>query len=348
MRLAIIAALSIAALFPAPTSARTIDFSDLRNIVSLSSPQISPDGTRIVFLRSRPDFTKDRSQSDLMLIDVKSKKVRQLTYNRRGLSSPRWSADGSSIAFLMSTTVDGVTDPQEEIFVLPLDGGDPRPVTKAAQGVDGFAWSPNGSQFAFITQDPNPYKKQVDAHLDAFEVGANDYLHTEAAIPSHLWIVGSNGGTARRLTSGSWSLGIVDPGATSALSWSPDGTKIAFDHFPTAINGDSLGTVVDVIDVRTGKRTPLTGNKGLEGGGTFAPTGTAIAYSRNAGGDPTNGNAIYVTHLGGGRGTDIRKQIDRTINGTARAPGGYAMRSFGPHRAGVAEWNVPVAGSQNR
>src|SRR5579864_400636 len=228
MRFAIIAAFSIAAFFPAVASARTIDFSDLRNITSLSSPQISPDGKRILFLRSRPDFTKDRSQSDLMLIDVKTKKVRQLTFNRKGLSSPRWSADGSSIAFLMSTAVEGVTDPQEEIFVLPMNGGDPRPVTKAEQGVDGFAWSPKGTQFAFITQDPNPYKKQVEAHLDAFEIGANDYLHTQAAIPSHLWVISSNGGTARRLTSGSWSLGTVDPGSTSGLSWSPDGTKIAF------------------------------------------------------------------------------------------------------------------------
>ena len=115
MRLAIIAALSIAAVFPAAASARTIGFSDLRNIVSLNSPQISPDGKRIVFVRSRPDFTKDRSQSDLMLMDLRTKNVRQLTFNRRGLASPRWSPDGSSIAFLMSTTLEGVSDPQEEI-----------------------------------------------------------------------------------------------------------------------------------------------------------------------------------------------------------------------------------------
>ncbi|HET9392158.1 MAG TPA: S9 family peptidase [Candidatus Rubrimentiphilum sp.] len=345
MRFAIIAAVSIAAFLPAAGSARMIDFGDLRNLTSLSSPQISPDGKRIIFFRSRPDYTKDRSQSDLMLIDVKTKKVRQLTFNRRGLSSPRWSPDGSSIAFLMSTTVEGVSDPQEEIFVLPMNGGDPRPVTKAEQGVDGFAWSPNGRQFAFITQDANPYKKQIDAHLDAFEVGANDYLHTEAAIPSHLWVISSAGGDARRLTSGPWSLGTVDPGSTSGLSWSPDSTKIAFDHFPTAVNGDTLGTVIDVIDVRTGKFTPLTGNKGLEGGGTFAPVGSAISYSRNTGGDPTNGNAVYVTRLGGGPGKDIRKQIDRTINGTAWDPSGKAMWLFGPDRSQVAAWYVTLGGS---
>jgi len=348
MRLAIIAAASIAALFPAAASARTLDFSDVRNLVSLNSPQISPDGKKIIFFRGRPDFVKDRSQTDLMLIDIKSKQIRQLTFNRRGLSSPRWSPDGSRIAFLMSTTVEGVTDPQEEIFVLLMDGGDPQPITKALQGIDGYSWSPNGAQFAYITQDANQYKKQVDAHLDAFEIGANDYLHTEAAIPSHLWVISAAGGTAKRLTSGTWSLGTVDPGSTSGISWSPDGTKIAFDHFPTALNGDTLGTVIDVIDVRTGKRTRLTGNTGLEGGGTFAPAGTAIAYSRNTGGDPTNGNAIYVTHLGGGPGKDIRKQLDRTINGTAWAPNGKAMWLFGPDRSQVAAWYVTLGGSTQR
>ncbi len=349
MRLAIIAAVSIAVFFPAAASARTIDFSDVRNIVSLSSPQISPDGKRIVFFRSRPDFTKDRSQTDLMLMDVKTKKVRQLTFNRRGLGSPRWSPDGSSIALLMSTTVEGVTDPQEEIFVLPLDGGDPQPVTKAEQGVDGFAWSPNGSQFAFITQDPNPYKKQVDAHLDAFEVGANDYLHTAAAIPSHLWVTSSNGsGTAKRLTSGTWSLGTVDPGATSELSWSSDGKKIAFIHFPTPLIGNSLGGVVDVVDVRTGARNRLTGNSGLEGSPDFAPAGNLIAYSRNTNGDDTNGNAIYVTRLGGGPGYDIRKQIGRNINGTAWDPSGKALWLFGPNGERTAAWYVTLGGSTQR
>jgi len=348
MRLAIIAAASIAALFPAATSARTIDFSDIRRLVSLSSPQISPDGTRIVFLRGHPDFVKDRSQTDLMLIDIKTKQMRQLTFNRRGLSSPRWSPDGSRIAFLMSTTVEGVKDPQEEVFVLPMDGGDPRPVTKAAQDVDGFAWSPNGTQFAYITQDPNPYKKQIAAHLDAFEIGANDYLHTARAIPSHLWVISSNGGAAKRLTSGSWSLGTVDPGVTSELSWSADGKQIAFVHFPTPLIGNSLGGVIDVIDARSGKRAPLTGNSGLEGAPDFAPAGNAISYSHNTRGDGTNGNAIYITHPGGGPGRDIRAQIDRNINGTAWDPGGKALWLFGPDGARTAAWYVSLGGGTKR
>jgi len=348
MRLAILAAALLAALFPATASSRTLDFPDLRRLVSLSNPQISPDGTRIVFLRGHPDFIKDRTQTDLMLIDVKTRRMRQLTYDRRGLGSPRWSPDGSRIAFLMSTTVPGSSAPKEEIFVLSLDGGDPKPITNTPRGVDGFAWSPNGSQFAYVSQGPNPYKKQIEQHLDAFEIGANDYLHTETAIPSHLWTISSAGGTAKRLTSGSWSLGTVDPGITSELTWSADGRQIAFVHFPTALIGNSLGAVVDVIDVRSGKRARLTGNSGLEGAPDFAPAGNAISYSRNTNGDDTNGNAIYVTHPGGGPGKDVRAQIDRNINGTAWAPNGKALWLFGPDGARTAAWYVSLGGATTR
>ncbi len=348
MRLAIIAAALIAALFPAAASSRTLDFSDLRWLVSLSSPQISPDGKRVAFLRGHADFVKDRTQTDLMLIDVKSGRMRQLTYERRGLSSLRWSPDGSRIEFLMSTPVQGSSDPQEEVFILRMDGGDPKQITKTLQGVDGFTWSPNGSQCAYISQDPNPYKKQIEQHLDAFEIGANDYLHTEAAIPSHLWVISSDGGTAKRLTSGSWSLGTVDPGATSELTWSADGKQIAFVHFPTAVIGDSLGAVVDVIDVRSGKRVRLTGNSGLEGSPDFAPAGNAISYSRNTNGDDTNGNAIYVTHPGGGPGKDIRAHIDRNINGTAWAPNGKTLWLFGSDGAHTAAWYGSLNGATKR
>ncbi|HEV2261572.1 MAG TPA: S9 family peptidase, partial [Candidatus Rubrimentiphilum sp.] len=277
-----------------------------------------------------------------------TRQMRQLTYDRRGLGSPRWAPDGSRIAFVATTPVTGSKDPREEIFVLPLSGGEAKMITKTPQGVDGFAWSPDGRRFAYVTQDSNPYKKLIDQHLDAFEIGSNDYLHTAAAIPSHLWVISSDGGTAKRLTGGSWSLGTVDPGAGSEPTWSSDGKKIAYVHFPTPLIGDSLGAFVEVVDAQTGKRVRLTGNNGLEGGPAFAPAGNAIAYDRNARGDATNGTAIYVTHLGGGPGNDIRARIDRTINGKAWAPDGKAIWLFGPDAAHTAAWYVALSGAIKR
>lgn len=341
MRLFVFVAAAIAAFLPVQAFARTIDFVDLRKIVSLSSPQISPDGKRVVFVRTRADFDKDKNVSQLFLVDVRTKHLRELTYERTGISSPQWSPDGKRIAFLASAKHDEKSEEQSQIFVLSFDGGEARKVSDARSGVDGFAWSPDGKQFAFITQDVNPNKKQIDEHLDAFEVGSNDYLHKSEAMPSHLWVVDASGGKARRLTSGTWSLGTVDPYGTSDLTWSHDGKKIAFVRFPTPLVGDSLGAAIDVVDVRSAKRVHLNVNSNMESSPEFAPMGTAISYIRNTRGDAGNGNSVYVKDAGSSD-PPARANVDRSIDGKAWAPDGKALWLFGRDGLQTAAWYEPL------
>ncbi len=281
----------------------------------------------------------------LILIDVASRRLRPLTYEREGVGSPLWSPDGGSIAFLAPAKLDEKSDAQDQVFLLSLAGGEAKRITAARSGVDGYAFSPDGRRVAYVTQDQDPNKKAIAQHLDAFEVGDNDYLHTAAALPAHLWVVAANGGKPRRLTSGAWSLETVDPTFTSDLSWSADGSKIAFVHFPTAVYGDSLGAAVDIVDVRTGRRVHLTGNSGGEGSPQFAPLGNAIAYVRPTNGDAANGNALYVTHLGGGPGRDVRARIDRNVEDAQWSPDGKSLWVFAGDGSRTAAWVVSLSGA---
>ncbi len=346
MRRLAFAMAALAILAPAAVCARTIDFLDARRIVSLSQPQISPDGSRIVFLRSTSDFTRDRRRTQMVLLNVRTGAQRILTFDRTGVDSPRWSTDGTRIAFLADARADQKSEPQSQVFVMRLDGGDALQATRAKRGVDGFAWSPDDKRIAYITKDENPHAQLIAEHLDAFEVGDNDYLHTAQAMPAHLWIVSSSGGRARRLTSGSWSMETIDPNITSDISWSTDGSKVAFVHFPTPLVGDSLGSIIEVLNVRTGARVALTRNTGLESNPAFAPVGTAIAYARNAGGDPSNGVAIYVTRPGSGGGVNVRAKIDRDIEGMTWSPDGTSLWLFGPDGEHVGAWHVSDDGAR--
>ena len=337
-----------AVLLPCTAASRTIDFSDLRRVVDLSDPQISRDGSRIVFIRSRRDFEKDKNLAQIMLVNVRTRQLRPLTYERVGVGTPRWSPSGDRIAFLSSVKRDSQSEPAQQIFVLRMDGGDAKQITDAPRGVDGYSWSPDGGRFAYVTQDENPRKKQIEQHLDAFEVGDNDYLHTSQAMPGHLWVVSSTGGKARRLTGGSWSLETIDPTVTSDLTWSPDGNTIAFIHFPTPLIGDSLPSVIETVDVRTAARSRVTGNGGLEGNPAFAPVGGLIAYTRNSDGDPTNGVALYVTRPGAGPGRNVRAKIGREIDGMAWAADGRWLWLFGPDGEHTAAWYVSANGERVR
>src|SRR5690348_10673713 len=72
----------------------------LRKIISLSDPQISPDGTKIAVIVSTPDWKSDKRRQEIDLIDVATGNKRALTWKRTGLDSLHWSPDGTRLAFL--------------------------------------------------------------------------------------------------------------------------------------------------------------------------------------------------------------------------------------------------------
>ena len=59
---------------------RTIQLDDFLKITSVSDPQISPDGRSIAFVVSHPNLDQDRSDRDLLLIDIASGVPRALTH----------------------------------------------------------------------------------------------------------------------------------------------------------------------------------------------------------------------------------------------------------------------------
>src|ERR1700730_2134144 len=207
---------------PAIGASQTLTLADLRHEVGISDPRFGPDGHTVVFVESRPDFTSNRTDTDLVSIDTRTAVMHPLTNDRTGVSSPRWSPDGSRLAFLADDNdADGGTT---QLFVMSSAGGNVRQVTHAGEGIDSFAWRPDGGAFAYVTADKTP-------HAISFDVGDNDYLATSAPQPWHLWIVDAGGGGARRLTHGPKGLPpgeVILPQAVpeSWFSWSKDGRSI--------------------------------------------------------------------------------------------------------------------------
>src|ERR1700681_965505 len=102
------AALAAASPAPVPSAAPLpiaatpvpLTLAALRASVSVRDPQISPDGTRVVYVRGVGDFTANVEKTELVLVDLASGSRTVLTRDRDDVSSPAWSPDGRRIAVL--------------------------------------------------------------------------------------------------------------------------------------------------------------------------------------------------------------------------------------------------------
>jgi dipeptidyl aminopeptidase/acylaminoacyl peptidase len=325
--------------------ARRIEIADFGKVVSVSDPQIAPDGKSIVYAVSRMNMEQDRHDRELALMDIATATQRVLTQDRKDAGSPRWSPTGDRIAFLAA--VGPAKEEKAQIFVLSMRGGDALKITDAPSGVEQFAWRPNGTEIAYVTADEPENKKEIEKHLDAFEVGDNGYLETKAPTPSHIWLVAADGGKPRRLTSGAWSLPKVLPPSSpsSPITWSPDGKLLTFTKQEDPHSGDSDRRTVQILNVDTGEAHKLTAHEKYEGFGLFSPDGSRVVYWYPRDGDRANENEIFVTPASGGDGQDATRSIDRNILRAIWMPDGKSLLVGGHDGVQVGLWLQPLGGA---
>jgi len=326
------------------TAKRRIEADDAFRIASVSDPQLSPDGKSIVCVISHPNAKENRSENELVLIDVATGARRTLTYERHHVSSPRWSPSGDRLAFL-SEDKDG-----PQVFVLPMNGGEAEQITKAKSGVQQFAWRPDGKAFAFVASDEKPEKKDRAKFEDAFEPGNIDYLAQELPLSSHIWTINDDGSAAKRITSGGWSLPIAAPPGPvpSPLSWSADGKLLAITKQETPVYGDSDRTSIQILDVATGNSRALTKQTKFESTPVFSPDGSKVAYWYPRDNDPNNEVEIYVANTSGGEAVDATRAIDRSLFRALWMPDGKSLLVGGHDAVSTALWLQPLDGAPRR
>ena len=121
-----------------------------------TSPDWSPDGTRIVF-----DSTRD-GDHEIYVINIDGSDPVNLTQHPAHDTSPAWSPDGSRIAFVSDR------DGNQEIYVMNADGTGASRLSDSPGFDKDPAWSPDGRYIAFysrrIPNNTEVYLLDVDDH----------------------------------------------------------------------------------------------------------------------------------------------------------------------------------------
>jgi dipeptidyl aminopeptidase/acylaminoacyl peptidase len=129
---------------------RPIKADDLLRIKFVGDPQISPDGSRILFVRKVIN-DKNKYVANLCTVDLDGN-VRQWTGGDSGAGHGRWSPDGTMIAFISSRE-----EKKGQLFIMPVDGGEAMSITNLPEGsVGGFRWSPDSTKIAFTFREQLP------------------------------------------------------------------------------------------------------------------------------------------------------------------------------------------------
>ena len=103
----------------APSGAsRKFTIDDFRRLVNVGGVELSPDGRTAVVTVSRPNYERDKNESELWAVDVASGAARQLTFERRSVAEARFSPDGKTLAFLAPDSASHM-----QLWLLPMTGG---------------------------------------------------------------------------------------------------------------------------------------------------------------------------------------------------------------------------------
>jgi len=146
---------------PAAAQKRNITEKDLFGFTWIGDPQISPDGSRVAFVRVTVNDKKDGYNTSIWTVSPASGETHQLTSGTRD-SAPRWSPDGKFLVFVRITEKDGRPD-VPQLFMLAMAGGDSFQFTSLAKGAGQPQWSPDGRMIAFVNNaNPEDLAKQKE------------------------------------------------------------------------------------------------------------------------------------------------------------------------------------------
>jgi len=301
---------------------------DLWAIKRVGSPALSPDGKQVVFTVQDWSVDKNKSTTNLWLVDVAGGEPRRLTTANASDTAPTWSPDGTRIAFLSKRG----DDENNSLYLLRRDGGEAEKILELPYALATPRWLPDGKSVAVQTKvipelvgkwakaDLAAMKKEIkrrkDSKMTAKVTENRQYRFFDSwltdNLASRLLVVDVATKEFKDLTPKRDYL--FSNGGDATFDVAPDGKSIALtmNSTPPPFREDSNADLYLVPTDGSGALRNLTAdNKGTDTSPTFAPDGKSLVYARTKT-TIHNGESrrIWRCELASGKCTPLTEQHD--------------------------------------
>jgi len=291
----------------------------------LSDPQISPDGSTVIFGVRTFDIAENKGNTDLYKVTSTGGDPVRLTTSPASESNARWRPDGLKIGYLSSASG------SSQLWEMNPNGSSVTQVTDIEGGISNFDYSPLGNFISFtrsVKLDQTLKEKYPDMDkVDARVMDGLMYRHWDTWSDytySHVFYASYNNG---RLTGdpidimeGERFHSPVPPfGGGEQIAWSNDERMIAYtskkkNGTAFAVSTDTEIYLYTIGDKQT--RNASDGNTGYDIEPRFSPDGRYLAWlSMETPGYEADRNRILVLDLTNGSTREFTEGFDQNAAG---------------------------------
>ena len=300
---------------------------DIFDMEYVSDPQISPDGSKIIYVRNFKDIMTDRNLSNLWMVNFDGSGNRPLTSGNHNDIYPRWSHDGSKIIYKSNAQ-----DDKMKLYLMYMDTRETLALTNTPNAPGAISWSRDDRYLAFSMFVPEDQESIVKlpakpegaswnkppVYIDKMNYRGDGEGYYKSG-NEQLFVLSTDGGTPRQVTNTADDHG--------APIWSKDGTSLFFSaNLHPEHDLEPNNSELYSLALADGTITQLTSRTGPDFGPSLSPDGATLAYL----GFDDRYQGYQVTHLftmksDGSETRMISGGLDRDVSGIAWASDGKSI-----------------------
>lgn len=252
-----------------PVSAQNVlTAPDLLGLKTVGSPQLSPDGSEIIYSVSSPRGPNEPaggSKSEYFRMSVAQQSSRPLFEENVKGGSPQYSPDGKHIGFLYAEE-----GKARQVWAMPAGGGEMFRLTNEEGGVSSYRWLPENRGIGYISKDAASEKEK-----ELMKRGYGFIYYEENLKNSHLHVARYNDNWEQ-----AWVWQLTEEGHTWDFEFNKQGNMVAASISPkNLIDHRYMFRKIYLIDLASGDLKQISENQGKLGNYAFSPDGDHLAYA---------------------------------------------------------------------